>query len=573
MQLIRPHRNLLDRLFGLLEHPQFSDRFILRTLFFIIISSGLILAFNFNQGFLLSIPSPGGVLREGIVGIPRFVNPALALTRADQDIVALVYSGLMKIDETGTLVPDLAESITLQEDGITYDIKMRRGITFHDGMPLTARDVAFTFSLIQNQDLKSPLRGNWNDVQIELIDEYQLKIILTEPYYPFIENFTVGIMPSHIWDSLPIEQLPFSQYNTEPIGSGPFMIDEVKRDTSGLINQYSLHPIRNEGQQPNLAGIELTFFQNETQLVDALAQGDIDATLFLPTDVVATLDPEQYQILTAPLPRVFAIFINQNRAPALRDLAARQALSAAVDRTALIQTVLNGYGVPISTPTVPTGSELQSADTVLNTATTSASDILLAGGWKQTETGAWQKKIGDTIETLAVTIRTGNSPQFERAAQAVALNWRSLGVEVQVEQYEQTGLVQSVIRTRDFQTLLFGLDLNRGQDLYPFWHSSQKDDPALNIAQYTNVSVDRLLETARGTTDPALRNEELKEASAIITEEVPAIFLYAPSITYVIDREIEPASFLTIGKPADRFMNITAWYARTDSVWPLFTNN
>jgi ABC-type transport system substrate-binding protein len=173
-------------------------------------------------------------------------------------------------------------------------------------------------------------------------------------------------------------------------------------------------------------------------------------------------------------------------------------------------------------------------------------------------------------ETLSVTLRTGNSSLFEETAKAVAESWRNIGVEVQIEQYEQTGLVQSVIRSRDFQALLFGLDMTRLQDLYPFWHSSQKDDPGLNIAQYTNITVDRLLDEARSIEDQNEQLRLLKETSDIINEEVPAIFLYAPSVTYVIDKEIKSASMTMLGRPSDRFMNIENWHARTDIVWPIF---
>lgn len=127
-----------------------------------------------------------------------------------------------------------------------------------------------------------------------------------------------------------------------------------------------------------------------------------------------------------------------------------------------------------------------------------------------------------------------------------------------------------MIRTRDFQALLFGLDMNRTEDLYPFWHSSQKDDPGLNIAQYTNISVDRLLEKTRNSQDKAERQTLLLEASKAISEEVPAIFLFAPSISYVVDEDIITSKMHSLGKPSDRFMNVSNWYAKTEVVWPIF---
>lgn len=204
-------RHSFGRLIHSIEQKPASDRLILRVLFFGVIGALLWGAFGVNNSYLAATPVPGGTIVEGVVGIPRFVNPVLAVTRADQDMSALLYSGIMKINSDGILVPDLAESVTVSDDGRTYNIVMRRDVRFHDDTPLTARDVAFTVGLIQNPDLKSPLRGNWIGVTVQEISEYELNIVLDEPYIPFIENFTIGIIPRHIWSELPLEQVPFSQ--------------------------------------------------------------------------------------------------------------------------------------------------------------------------------------------------------------------------------------------------------------------------------------------------------------------------------------------------------------------------
>ena len=567
----------LDGLFGLIERRKPSDRLLLRSLFFLTIFSGIFLLYSINQENSNPTPARGGVLTEGIVGIPRFINPALAITRADQDTVALVYSGLMKIDVDGTLVPDIAESVTLSEDGKNYTIVVRKDRTFHDGTPLTARDVVYTYTLVQDSDLKSPLRGNWSDVTITEVGEYELTVNLAEAYSPFIENFTLGIMPRHIWSNLPIEQLPFSQYNTEPIGSGPFSIEEVQRDASGLISGYSLKPEPNSQNNPNLSGIELRFFQNESQLKTALTNKEISATVYLSTAEIQNFINNDTRVLTEPLPRIFGVFFNQNRSASLRDKAARQALNVAIDRDALVEEILNGYGVPITKPTLSSSSELESESTETEEGIISpidqARNILIDGGWEQNEAGFWEKEIDDTVETLSFTLKTSNSDLFDKTATRLAATWRELGVEIQVEQYEQTGLVQSVIRSRDFQAVLFGLDTNRTEDLYPFWHSSQKEDPGLNISQYTNIAVDRLLEKTRNSKDSAERAQLQNEVSTAINAETPAIFLFAPSIAYVIDKTITTTPMSTLGKPSDRFMNVSNWYAKTEVVWPIFQND
>jgi peptide/nickel transport system substrate-binding protein len=568
---------LLDRMFSLIEDIPSSDRFIVRLSFFAVIIAIIWVAFAVNQHFSELTPTRGGSFTEGIIGTPRFVNPALAQTRADQDVTALIYSGLMKIGPNGTLENDMAESITTSEDGLVYNVMVRRDVIFHDGKPLTARDVVYTIRLIQDPDLKSPLRGNWSNVAIEEIDEYELNIVLEEPYAPFIENFTLGIMPAHAWGGLPVEQLPFSQLNTEPIGSGPFSIGTARRDTSGLITRYTLAAFRNNSFDSKIDTVDLVFFQNQEQLISAFTAGTIGATTYIDSKNIENIGGVDYQLINLPLPRTFGIFLNQNRSAMLRDHAAREALTIAIDREELIQTALAGYGVPMIGPTALPATTIHSTDSIDNAATTSpveqAVQILEAGGWKKDEFGAWEKKIGQDIVNLRITLRTGNAPLFESLVSFIASQWRSIGVEVITEQFEQTGLIQSVIRPRDFEAVLFGLDMSRSYDLYPFWHSSQQDDPGLNIAQYANVEVDKLLETARTQQSVEDRQDTLLEASKIIMQEHPAIFLFQPTLTYLIRSELSIEHVDQIGRPADRFSNITEWHTKSDSLWPVFRND
>jgi ABC-type transport system substrate-binding protein len=130
--------------------------------------------------------------------------------------------------------------------------------------------------------------------------------------------------------------------------------------------------------------------------------------------------------------------------------------------------------------------------------------------------------------------------------------------------------VQSVIRPRDFSILLFGLDVSRSRDLFPFWHSSQQNDPGLNITQYANLTVDDYLETARVSQDDTERTEATNSALAVIKEERPAIFLFQPTNVYVVDQKIQTTGMERIGRPADRFNNIALWNTSTSDLWPFF---
>ncbi len=560
---------------GAIESKRPSDRLILRVLFFTCLGGLIMAGIVWSNGTSALTPSNGGTVKEGVIGIPRFVNPALAVTRADLDMSALIYSGLMKISPEGTLVPDIAESVTVSDDGKTYNVIIKKNLRFHDETPLTARDVAYTIALIQDGDLKSPLRGNWADVTVEEIGEYELNIVLTQAYAPFIENFTLGILPKHIWSTLPTEQIPFSLKNTEPIGSGPFMVDTITRNDAGLINVYYLKKFTSN-YEVKLDEVEMHFYQNEEDLTEAFTNKEITSTTQLAsTNEVSLINNAEYRLITEPLPRVFAVFFNQNRTPVLRDTAVRLALTTAINRDILVDSALSGFGVPITGPVPSNHPAVESSSQSIGGSASStpleaAQSILTRAGWIKNNTGGWEKHIDGETRTLAITLKTANTPAFEATTEIIARAWRELGVDVSIEQFEQSDLLQAVIRPRDFESLLFGLDMNRAVDLYPFWHSSQREDPGLNIAQYANIEVDTLLEKARTASSTEVQLAATKDAIQILGRETPAAFLYVPDLVYVLQANIKTPAMDRISKPQERFMNIGDWNMNTDKLWPLF---
>ncbi len=568
----------VDRYFNFLRGRGTFDLMLFHLALAAVIGSSIYLILTLNERFITTVPGTGGTLVEGIVGTPRFVNPVLAITRADQDMVELVFGGLLKLSSDGTLVPDAAESIVRSEDGRSYDVTLKRGVTFHNGSELTARDFAFTISLIQNPELKSPLHSNWDKVTVEVIDDHRLTITLEEAYTPFIENLTVGILPRTLWNELPIEQIPFSQNNTEPIGSGPYRVSNVLRTTSGLINAFELTAFTGSTQaRPNISTLVFNFYQNEEQLLNALKDRRISGTPSLSVKSIPSVDQDAFTVIEQPLPRTFGIFFNQNRSAALRDQGVRAALSAVIDRQQLVDRVLNGYGVPVTSP-VPPGFLNPNAAGTATTPTEevnrldTARTLLREAGWQQGEDGTWRKETSEGSTLLSITLTTANTDVFAETAAFVAEAWQELGVTVNIAPFEQTDLVQGIIRPRDFEALVYGMDIGRSLDLYPFWHSSQKNDPGLNIAQYTNIDTDSLLEKMYTITDETEREDTIRSFERIVASELPAIFLYTPTFAYVIDKEVHVSPFIKISKPSERFANIDSWYTKSNRIWPVFSN-
>lgn len=550
------------------------------SLFVVCFTAGLALLLAFSYQNTVVVPAAGGELREGIVGSPRFVNPVLALTRADQDMVELLYDGLMTQNEAGELVPHIAESVTISDDGLTYNILLRQDIFFHDGVKLTADDVIFTVGLIQDANLKSPLRGNFDGVSIERLGDYEVNFVLQEPYVPFIDNLTVGILPRHEWSELTSDQIPFSQHNTEPIGSGPYRIKEVVRNQAGLIDGYILEAFADHIRRPNIKTVVVSFFPNDESLANALKDGTVDSAIGLGTsrDDIVAARPELTTVVT-PLPRTFGVFFNQNKSAALREPEVREALNLVIDRDALVAEALPGEAVPIDTVLPPGfGDHIPRPTTTRDTLEdkdariAAAVDVLEREGWKRNPEGIWSKTVDGGSVTLSVDIATANLPFLAATAEYLKTQWTALGVNVSVRQFEQVDLTQTVIRTRDYEALLFGTTVGRTLDFYPYWHSSQRNDPGLNIALYANITADAALEKSRTTTNPEERTQALVDFLTEFERDTPALFLFVPTITQIIPEQLIMNPITKLTSPHERFVHVESWYIKTESVWPFFTN-
>jgi len=568
--------SLPERLFRYLDNRSLVEKLLLGVITSVFLVSGTISILQVNNENLVEVPKEGGSLRIGVIGAPRFINPVLAITKADHDLVELTYSGLMKLNKDGELENDVAKSITISDDGLTYNVILKENELFHDGIPVSAQDFAYTIKLIQNPELKSPLRGNWSGVEIQVVSKDELNIILETAYTPFVENLTVGVLPAHIWSELRTEELPFSQYNTEPIGTGAYEVMEVKRNENGLIDTYSLSPAGKIATY--IKDIEFYFFQNEEELIAELEAGNIDSTASLSYANLSDLSDDSYNIIEYPLPRTFTLFLNQNRSEAIRSEAVREALSIAIDRDELVDEVLGGYGYSTVSPIPPGFFEIESdssakdEDTEISDRFAAATELLVEAGWKKTIAGTWEKSIDSATTTLELTISTSNTDLFKRTAEKLASAWQELGVIINVELYEQVDLVQSVIRPRDYQALLFGNDVGRSLDLYPFWHSSQREDPGLNVAIYANITTDALLEKLRTSQDSVANQETIAKIENEIVKETPAIFLFTPSLIHISRKNIHVEPVARLSKTSDRLSDLNEWYVVRDRLWPIFTD-
>jgi peptide/nickel transport system substrate-binding protein len=580
----------LDGLEGVLRNFSPSERLFLYLLATILGLSTLILLAGLNTAATVSIPASGGSLTEGEVGPTRFINPLLTLSQPDQDLTALVYSGLMRALPDGSVVPDLAASYTISNDGRVYTFKLRTDATFHDGTQVAAADVLYTIAQAQNPSINSPRRADWVGVVASSPDPSTIVFTLPHAYAPFIENTTLGILPKHLWENTSAEEFPFSPLNTHPIGSGPYKISNVATDATGAAVRYDLVPFSHFTLgTPFLSRISFVFFPNTEALVKALNAGQIDAVASLAPGTLSSLKRSDSAAASVPLPRVFGVFFNQSKNVLLADPSVRGALDAAVDKQDIINKSLDGQGVALDGP-IPPGLLGQAALSLpapigdihfpLSTTTASATgahaldalqqnarSILQKGGWTwDAASGSWQKN----KKTLSFTLATANQPELVQTAHALSDEWKAAGITVSVQIYPLSELNTSVIRPRAYDALLFGEVVGPELDLYAFWHSSQRNDPGLNLAMYANAKTDALLAQARATTDAGQRDKLYGQFAGLLVKDTPAIFLYAPDFLYVVPTGLHGVALGALTAPADRFSNVYRWYTETEHVWAIF---
>lgn len=601
--------NIFGRFAAAVRAMRPTEKFIFSLFVLVLAFSGGYILNTIYKAYTVEVPVHGGRYEEGIIGYARFINPVLSYTDADKDVTALVYSGLLKATPEGKLMSDLTESWNVSEDGLTYTFTLKPGLTFHDGKPLTTDDIEFTIQKIMDPAIKSPKADSWAGVSVVKNSPTEIQFVLKKPYAPFLENMTLGILPKHIWSGVPSGTFDVSIYNREPIGSGPFKIRKAYRNDAGIYEYYDLIPFNNYALgEPYIKHFVVRFYKSEAEALDAYRSGSIHGLAGISPESANTLRDSGSAALSTPLPRIFALFFNQSEAPVLVNKEVRQALDASIDRTALIGEILGGWGAVANSAiprglgneaemsaTVASAASLASSAEVTGTsstalevarsaepATTSTSfvdagrKILEAKGWKLGEDGVYARQTKTaqktTNERLSFSISTSNVPELKRTAELLRDAWTALGAEVKIEIFEPSDLTQKVIRPRQYNSLLFGNVIGRDLDLYPFWHSSQRNDPGLNIASYTNLKADKALETIRSSSNEESRLAAFRAFDAEVRADIPAIFLYSPDFIYAT-HNIENIRLSDLTSPAERFMSVHEWYTETERVWKIFARN
>jgi peptide/nickel transport system substrate-binding protein len=544
----------------------YAQMFLFLVLIIAAVASFFLIADKINEKYLIERPLAGGRFTEGVIGSPRFVNPVLATSSTDRDLVRLIFSGLVKKNPVGEIEPDLAEEFNISEDGLTYTFILKEDLTFHDGAQVSADDIVFTIQKIQDGKLKSPYQGNWQNIRVSKTDERTVEFKLSSPYSGFLENLSsVGILPLHIWGEIDVDDFTFSNHNINAIGTGPYKIHNIKTKKNGLIESITLKPFKNYAQEKAyISRINFLFFRNEDELSRALQRKKIDQMGAISGLSAETMNKYGYNVQSVNLSRIFGLFLNSNKQEIFRNKNITKAIDLAIDKEAVVKNVLGGYGTAIDSP-IPEKlySKEKEESMDMESRIEEANSILSREGWVLEEDGT--RKKGDA--TLGFSISTGDAPELQTAASMIKDDLEKVGISVEVKVFEMGNLNQSVIRPRDYDSLFFGQIVTSESDLFAFWHSSQRNDPGLNISSYTNNRVDGLLDRIIASKDAEEKNNLFADLESEIKKDYPAIFIYSPDFVYVVDEKIQNIILDKINTSSERFTHVNKWFMRTEKIW------
>jgi peptide/nickel transport system substrate-binding protein len=577
----RSTRSLKERTLAALTQLPFYARALFVFAFMILIGSSLALTVNWSKHYLTEVPRHGGTLVEGIIGRPRFINPVIAKSDADRDIATLIYSGLLRATPEGDLVPDLAATYNVSPDGLTYTFTLKNDLVWHDGEPITSADIAFTIDKVRDPGLaiKSPRRASWEGVTMETPDPMTIVFQIKQPYAPFLENATMGILPKHIWQNVPNDEFDVSYHNIEPIGSGPYRMGMIIRDNQkGLPSYYDLIAFKRYALgEPYITHLRIAFYGNNQELAQAYTDHTIDQMHALEPEQAEALEKKGARITHVPLPRIFAVYFNQNQQPIFADKSVRAALDIALDKDLIVHDVLNGYGKAIDSP-LPlhdlSTSSTTATSTDLESKITEARAVLEKAGWVQNAANIYEKtdKKKKKVALLQFSIAMPDVPELRKAGELMKADWEKLGASVTLKVFEPSTFAAEVLSPRKFDALFYGQINGRVPDPFAYWHSSQRNAPGLNVALYANKNVDKFLEDARKESDPVDRTLLLTKFVTEITNDTPAVFVYSPDFLYATSEKVRGMHTGLITTESERFLDVMNWYIESEQVWKWFAD-
>ncbi len=518
---------------------------------------GLILFFVFYG--TRSVPANGGKYSEALVGQPTFINPILSNTEIDKSLVQLLFSPLG--ENISQIEPD--------KNLANWKVRLAEDLSWTDKTPITSEDIVFTLEMIKDPATQSPLRSLWQGVSVRRLGELEVEFTTNRPELSFKKQIeSLFLIPTHIFKNVPAENWRISDYNLQPVSNGLYKFKSLERKNDGFVSSYNLEVNKfYRGEEPFIDEVSFALFADYTKAIEAFETGSVQA--------IAGVEPETLELIERPfntyaykLPSYYAVFFNQSRSAILRDKNIRMALALSTPKDLLIKealfneaTILDG---PIMVNTTSTGTAYNQ---------NRAEELLDSSGWRlsqetnSTPTQFRKKMTSQGEENLEINLAVPKISFLTKSAEIIQKSWQEIGVKVNLILIEPDQILETIVRNRDYEALIFGNILNKPNDLSPFWHSNERFYPGLNLSLYNNKRADQLMEEVLSAPDPEDAQRKLNELVSIISNDVPAIFLYSPSYLVLTSKNIKGVEPSQIESPYQRLNQIRSWYMKTSRVF------
>jgi peptide/nickel transport system substrate-binding protein len=494
-----------------------------------------------------------GNISEGQLGSPREPDPFKAESEPDKLINSLLYSSLFKkVSEPNfapNYLPKLAKEIEVSNDKNTYKVTLHEGITFSDGSPITVDDVLYSLNLV-------PLEKNYT---VEKTAENVLTFKIKKADGNFLEHLIYPIVKKDttFGDTL----------TTNLVTSSFFKIYSIQKDQSGKVTSISLTRHDNgEAKLPYLQDYTIKYYDNEVDAYDAFLRKEIALLSGIPGNTISKIKDDTKIILnTATLPNNYSVFFNQNKNEHLQDKALRQALSDIVDRESLTNQVLGSFGIPQKNILGEKGTP-KTREEVLKSLGSSFSfkdGVLYMSTKKSTDS---------KDEAVKIKLTTIQNEELIETAKYLQTAWKKIGIETEIQVLDRKDL-NSVLKERDFEALLFGFSIKSEKDYYSFFSSKERTYPKLNISNYTSRQTDKILGVLGGENSEARVQDLLKQLSVEISEDNPIIILYKPLFVFEHFNALQIQLPKVIQSEEDRYAFVENWYTKTEKVFKVFNES
>lgn len=517
---------------------------------------------------ILTQPTSGGVYTEALIGSMNRFNPLLDRNNvADRDVDSLIYSGLIRFDSRGMPLPDIAEAWGTSQDGTIYNFSIRPNAIWHDGAALTTDDVIFTIDLIKSgisfypQDVKAL----WDEVEIIKLDDKTMQFRLPEPFVPFLDYLTFGLLPKHLLGAIPEDQLLNADFNLNPIGSGPYQFDHLLVEDGQITGVVLSLFEKYYGQKPYIPQIVFRYYPSSQEAFDAYQQGEVMGISQITSNILdEALAEKNLSLYTSRRPELSLIFFNLNNGevPFLQEIPVREALLTGLNRQRMINDLLRGQAIPADGPILPGSWAYYEGIRHIEYNSEAAVSILKREGYViPAEGGETRAKDG---QFLAFTLLHPDDPLHTALAEYTQRDWAKLGVEVTLLALPYNQLIHENLATREYQAALIDLNLSYtpDPDPYPFWHQAEAVG-GQNYAQWDNRAASEYLERARVTANINERARLYRNFQVIFSQEIPAIPLYYPTYTFAIDAQINGVQAAPLYDSSDRLDSIASWHLLT----------